>query len=94
MLQWRVAFDGQKSVVLSRTARRSAEKLGPWIPPKNYLQVERSACAYTLNSLDNTTFAMSDTEMDGGVALNVASPTHSQLADKINGGAMDMSTLR
>lgn len=34
---------------------------------------------------------MSDTEMNGGVALNVASPTHSQLAERINGGAMDMS---
>ncbi|KAL6706871.1 Rhodanese-related sulfurtransferase [Coniothyrium glycines] len=34
---------------------------------------------------------MSDTEMDGGVALDVASPTHSQLAEKINGGAMDMN---
>lgn len=34
---------------------------------------------------------MSDTEMSGGVALNAASPTHSQLAERINGGAMDMS---
>jgi regulator of ribosome biosynthesis len=35
---------------------------------------------------------MSDTEMDGGVALNGASPTHSQLAERINGGAMDMKS--
>lgn len=34
---------------------------------------------------------MSDTEMNGGVALRAASPTHSQLADKINGGAMDVT---
>ncbi|KAH9860683.1 hypothetical protein J1614_012015 [Plenodomus biglobosus] len=34
---------------------------------------------------------MTDTEMDGGVALQATSPTHSQLADKINGGAMDVS---
>ncbi|KAI8935764.1 hypothetical protein NX059_007284 [Plenodomus lindquistii] len=34
---------------------------------------------------------MSDTEMDGGVALQATSPTHSQLADKINGGAMDVT---
>ena len=34
---------------------------------------------------------MSDTEMSGGVALSGASPTHSQLAERINGGAMDMS---
>lgn len=35
---------------------------------------------------------MSDTEMDGGVALGAASPTHSQLVDEINGGAMDVNT--
>jgi regulator of ribosome biosynthesis len=35
---------------------------------------------------------MSDTEMDGGVALGAASPTHSQLAEKINGGAMDVKS--
>lgn len=35
---------------------------------------------------------MSDIEMDGGVALNGASPTHSQLAERINGGAMDMKS--
>jgi regulator of ribosome biosynthesis len=35
---------------------------------------------------------MSDTEMDGGVALGGVSPTHSQLADKINGGAMDVKS--
>ncbi|KAG9196409.1 hypothetical protein G6011_01530 [Alternaria panax] len=35
---------------------------------------------------------MSDTEMDGGVALGAASPTHSQLVDQINGGAMDVHT--
>lgn len=35
---------------------------------------------------------MTDTEMSGGgVALSLASPTHSHLADKINGGAMDVS---
>lgn len=33
---------------------------------------------------------MSDTEMDGGVALDGASDTHSQLAERINGGAMDV----
>ncbi|KAH6839661.1 hypothetical protein J4E91_003881 [Alternaria rosae] len=35
---------------------------------------------------------MSDTEMDGGVALGGTSPTHSQLADEINGGAMDVKS--
>jgi regulator of ribosome biosynthesis len=30
--------------------------------------------------------------MDGGVALGAVSPTHSQLADKINGGAMDVKS--
>jgi len=35
---------------------------------------------------------MSDTEMDGGVVLNGASPTHSQLAEQINGGAMDVKS--
>jgi regulator of ribosome biosynthesis len=35
---------------------------------------------------------MSDTEMDGGVALNAASPTHSQLAERINSGAMDVKS--
>jgi len=40
-------------------------------------------------SIAPNTPIMSDTEMDGGIAL--ASPTHSQLADKINGGAMDVS---
>lgn len=35
---------------------------------------------------------MSDTEMDGGVALDVTSPTHSHLADQINGGAMDVDS--
>ncbi|KAF1838358.1 RRS1-domain-containing protein [Decorospora gaudefroyi] len=33
---------------------------------------------------------MSDTEMGGGVVLGVTSPTQSQLADEINGGAMDV----
>lgn len=36
---------------------------------------------------------MSDVEMDGGVALGVTSPTHSQLADEINGGAMDVKSV-
>ena len=36
---------------------------------------------------------MSDIEMDGGVALAVTSPTHSQLADEINGGAMDVTAM-
>ncbi len=35
---------------------------------------------------------MSDTEMDGGVALDKASPTGSQLADQINDGAMDVKS--
>ncbi|KAH8731407.1 ribosome biogenesis regulatory protein-domain-containing protein [Phaeosphaeriaceae sp. PMI808] len=35
---------------------------------------------------------MPDIEMDGGVTLNGASPTHSQLADRINGGAMDVKS--
>jgi regulator of ribosome biosynthesis len=35
---------------------------------------------------------MSDTEMDGGVALGAASPTHSQLAEQINNGAMDVKS--
>jgi len=35
---------------------------------------------------------MSDTEMDGGVALGLTSPTQSQLADEINGGAMDVKS--
>jgi hypothetical protein len=35
---------------------------------------------------------MSDTEMDGGVALGGASPTHSQLAERINSGAMDVKS--
>ena len=35
---------------------------------------------------------MSDTEMDGGVALNGASPSHSQLAERINSGAMDVKS--
>jgi regulator of ribosome biosynthesis len=35
---------------------------------------------------------MSDTEMDGGVALNGASPTHSALAERINNGAMDVKS--
>ncbi|KAH3916041.1 hypothetical protein HBI56_038740 [Parastagonospora nodorum] len=35
---------------------------------------------------------MSDTEMDGGVALNGASNTHSQLVDRINSGAMDVKS--
>jgi regulator of ribosome biosynthesis len=35
---------------------------------------------------------MSDIEMDGGVALNGASPTHSQLAERINSGAMDVKS--
>ncbi|OAL06769.1 RRS1-domain-containing protein [Phaeosphaeriaceae sp. SRC1lsM3a] len=35
---------------------------------------------------------MSDTEMNGGVALSVASDTHSQLAERINDGAMDMKS--
>ncbi|CAN9411397.1 unnamed protein product [Alternaria alternata] len=33
---------------------------------------------------------MSDTEMDGSVALGAVSPTHSHLVDEINGGAMDV----
>lgn len=33
---------------------------------------------------------MADVDMDGGVALDVTSPTQSQLADEINGGAMDV----
>ncbi|KAF2134166.1 RRS1-domain-containing protein [Dothidotthia symphoricarpi CBS 119687] len=36
---------------------------------------------------------MSDTEMDGGIALQAPSPTQSQLADKINGGAMDVKSV-
>lgn len=36
---------------------------------------------------------MSDTEMGGGVALGVTSPTQSQLADEINGGAMDVNSV-
>lgn len=36
---------------------------------------------------------MSDTEMGGGVALGVTSPTQSQLADEINGGAMDVHSV-
>jgi regulator of ribosome biosynthesis len=35
---------------------------------------------------------MSDTEMDGGVALEVASPTQSHLAERIDGGAMDVKS--
>ncbi|OAL53210.1 RRS1-domain-containing protein [Pyrenochaeta sp. DS3sAY3a] len=35
---------------------------------------------------------MSDTEMDGGVALDATSPSHSHLADEINGGAMDVKS--
>ncbi|KAI2479427.1 RRS1 protein [Pyrenophora tritici-repentis] len=35
---------------------------------------------------------MSDTEMDRGVALALTSPTQSQLADEINGGAMDVTS--
>jgi regulator of ribosome biosynthesis len=36
---------------------------------------------------------MSDTEMDGGgVALDVASPTHSHLAERIKGGSMDVKS--
>jgi regulator of ribosome biosynthesis len=30
--------------------------------------------------------------MDGGVALGAVSPTHSQLAERINGGAMDVKS--
>jgi len=30
--------------------------------------------------------------MDGGVALGLTSPTQSQLADEINGGAMDVKS--
>jgi regulator of ribosome biosynthesis len=41
---------------------------------------------------ETTSHKMSDTEMDGGVALNAASPTHSQLAERINGGAMDVKS--
>jgi hypothetical protein len=40
----------------------------------------------------STISKMSDTEMDGGVALGGTSPTHSQLADEINGGAMDVKS--
>ena len=36
---------------------------------------------------------MSDVEMEGGVALGVTSPTQSQLADEINGGAMDVKSV-
>ncbi|EUC44551.1 hypothetical protein COCMIDRAFT_6158 [Bipolaris oryzae ATCC 44560] len=36
---------------------------------------------------------MSDTEMGGGFALGVTSPTQSQLADEINGGAMDVNSV-
>ncbi|KAF1914993.1 ribosome biogenesis regulatory protein-domain-containing protein [Ampelomyces quisqualis] len=35
---------------------------------------------------------MVDIDMDGGVVLNAASPTHSQLAERINGGAMDVKS--
>lgn len=36
---------------------------------------------------------MSDSEMDGGgIALDVASPAHSQLAERIDGGAMDVKS--
>ena len=35
---------------------------------------------------------MPDTEMDGGVALDGSSPTHSELADQINEGAMDVKS--
>lgn len=35
---------------------------------------------------------MSDTEMDGGATLDVASPTQSQLAERITGGAMDVKS--
>jgi hypothetical protein len=40
----------------------------------------------------NTQHNMSDTEMDGGIALEGASPTHSQLAERINSGAMDVKS--
>lgn len=30
--------------------------------------------------------------MDGGVALDATSPSHSHLADEINGGAMDVKS--
>lgn len=35
---------------------------------------------------------MSDTEMDGGVALNGTSDPQSQLAARIKAGAMDMNS--
>ena len=60
-------------------------------PSKNY-----SASLSCTKTSDDEILAhtpnMSDTEMNGGVALEAASPTHSQLADKINGGAMDVKS--
>jgi hypothetical protein len=46
----------------------------------------------TFHNTKATQHKMSDTEMDGGVALNGASPTHSQLAERINSGAMDVKS--
>lgn len=36
---------------------------------------------------------MTDVEMNGGVALDAGSPTYTQIADKINSGAMDVSVV-
>lgn len=65
--------------------------------PLNFLAPQKIICDGHSESEPNTrnpdtTTAMSDTEMDGGIALNGASPTHSQLADRIDGGAMDVKS--
>jgi hypothetical protein len=51
-----------------------------------------STCAKVNSTQLPTNSKMSDIEMDGGVALGVVSPTHSQLAERINGGAMDVKS--
>lgn len=77
---------------LSRIARGSAATLGPPMPSPKIISAAIATCARVKQQQFTTTIhIMSDTEMDGGIALDVASPAHSTLVTKINGGAMDMN---
>jgi hypothetical protein len=60
-----------------------------FLVPQNIFGLDSTA---RTTSRLSTPRKMSDTEMDGGVALNGASPTHSQLAEQINSGAMDVQS--
>lgn len=75
--------NARKSVAAAENARSSNRTFGP---PKNVPRQSQDR-KYSHNN------KMSDTEMDGDVALDGASDTHSQLAARINGGAMDVNSV-